>query len=235
MLARNTERATAPTAPAPIKPAQLPPQPVVEAVVERVPAPAAAKALRVTEDEPPPWMDEAPCEDEAVAAAAVQPPTGPAVVGAMAAHGGRAIVSSLRLDVQRTPLGDRWYEVVAAMVAAGSIAALARELALQAELCEIQQSGATEIWHLTVERDSLRSATHADKLLAALKAVTGQAGLQLNLVAGVAQDSPARRDAEAAALRQQEAEQTIQGDPLVQAMLSQFRTARIVPGSIKPA
>jgi DNA polymerase-3 subunit gamma/tau len=179
-------------------------------------------------------MDEAPCEDEAVAAAPTQPATAPAVVSATAAPGGRATVSSLPQAVQRTPLGDRWYEVVTTMVAAGSIAALARELAMQAELCEIQQADATEIWRLTVERDSLRTVTNADKLLAALRAVTGQGSLQLDLVAGVAQDSPARRDAEAAALRQQEAEQAIQGDPLVQAMLSQFRSARIVPGSIKP-
>jgi DNA polymerase III subunit gamma/tau len=34
--------------------------------------------------------------------------------------------------------------------------------------------------------------------------------------------------------RQREAEQIIQNDPLVQEMLAQFKTARIVPGSIKP-
>jgi DNA polymerase-3 subunit gamma/tau len=142
--------------------------------------------------------------------------------------------SALPLAVQRTPLGDRWYEVVSGMASAGSIAALVRELALQAELCDIRRVGANEVWRLTVERDSLRTATNADKLLGALKTALGQDDLQLELVAGVAQDSPARRDAEAAALRQFEAEQTIQCDPLVQAMLSQFRTARIVPGSIKP-
>ena len=32
---------------------------------------------------------------------------------------------------------------------------------------------------------------------------------------------------------QRDAEQTIQNDPAVQALLAQFRTARIVPGSIK--
>jgi DNA polymerase-3 subunit gamma/tau len=34
--------------------------------------------------------------------------------------------------------------------------------------------------------------------------------------------------------RQRVAEQTIHNDPLVQALMSQYKTARIVPGSIKP-
>jgi DNA polymerase-3 subunit gamma/tau len=54
-------------------------------------------------------------------------------------------------------------------------------------------------------------------------------------VPGVPGDSPARREAEAAARRQREAEAIIHDDPLVQAMLAQFSTARIVPGSIRPA
>jgi len=48
------------------------------------------------------------------------------------------------------------------------------------------------------------------------------------------QDSPARREAAAARQRQQQAEEAVQADPLVQALLEQFGTARIVPGSIRP-
>ena len=44
----------------------------------------------------------------------------------------------------------------------------------------------------------------------------------------------ARRDAAGRLRRQAEAEATIQGDPLVRELLAQFKTARIVPGSIKP-
>ena len=242
LLARSAERAATPAV-APPQVTAVPPARPASTVAAAVPASAPAQGLRAAETAPPPWLDDVPPEDEeqqlvAQALASPAPVANPAPVApaasAPAASAPRPAVAALPLAVQRTPLGGRWYEVVAAMVEAGSIAALARELAMQAELREILQADATETWRLTVERDSLRTANHADKLLAALRAVTGQAGLQLDLVAGVAQDSPARRDAEAAALRQQEAEQTIQGDPLVQTMLSQFRTARIVPGSIKP-
>jgi DNA polymerase-3 subunit gamma/tau len=244
LLARSTERAA------------MPVPTVAPVAAQTIPAPAApadsqvAKPLHVAEDEPPPWMDEPPFEDEAQAApvavavpladavqtaSPVKPPQAPAPAAqAVATPGSRPVAASLVLAVQRTALGDRWAEVVEAMIASGSIVALARELAMQAELCDISAQSGVEVWRLTVERDSLRSATNADKLLAALKAVTGLTELRLDLVPGLAQDSPARRDAEQAALRQQEAEQTIQSDPLVLAMLSQFRTARIVPGSIKP-
>jgi DNA polymerase-3 subunit gamma/tau len=52
--------------------------------------------------------------------------------------------------------------------------------------------------------------------------------------AGVAEDSLARRDAAERARRQAQAEQIIHDDPLVQALMAQYKTARIVPGSIKP-
>ena len=138
--------------------------------------------------------------------------------------------------VERTALGDRWAALVGALVAAGDVQALVRELAMQAELCaELPLSdGGGTVWRLTVERETLRSPALCDKLLAALQGAAGVAGLRLEVVAGVAQDSPARRDAEQAALRQAEAERVIHDDPLVQTLLAQFSTARIVAGSIKP-
>jgi DNA polymerase-3 subunit gamma/tau len=42
------------------------------------------------------------------------------------------------------------------------------------------------------------------------------------------------RAAAEAERRQIEAEQIIHNDPLVQALMAQYKTARIVPGSIKP-
>ena len=58
--------------------------------------------------------------------------------------------------------------------------------------------------------------------------------VQLDIEAGAPQDSIARRDAAARDAAQRDAEQTIQNDPAVQEVMAQFRTARIVPGSIKP-
>jgi DNA polymerase III subunit gamma/tau len=54
------------------------------------------------------------------------------------------------------------------------------------------------------------------------------------LEAGVPADSVARREAWDRLRRQAEAEQLIRDDPAVQDLLAQFKTARIVPGTIKP-
>ncbi|HEV8689605.1 MAG TPA: DNA polymerase III subunit gamma/tau [Ideonella sp.] len=237
LQAKGAERTRAPVpvvAPAPA--ARSAPAPAPAPAASAKPAPAKVS------DEPPPWMDEAPFEGEAAApaaptrSAAVQAPaaapTAPlrAPVVAQAAPAPTPPVPSLR----RTPLGDRWAGLVAGLVSANAIAALVRELAMQAELVAIEAGqGAAESWRLVVERETLRAPALAEKLQAALNA-TGLS-VRLEVTAGTPSDSPGRRDAEAAALRQREAEETIQSDPLVQAMLAQFSTARIVPGSIRPA
>jgi DNA polymerase-3 subunit gamma/tau len=79
----------------------------------------------------------------------------------------------------------------------------------------------------------LRVPAHCDKLQTALAALLGQA-VRIDVELGVALDSPARRDAAERARRQAEAEQIIHDDPLVKALLAQYTTARIVPGSVKP-
>ena len=90
------------------------------------------------------------------------------------------------------------------------------------------------VWTLQVERESLRSPALRDKLTATLAAELGTP-VELVLVPGVPDDSPARREAAERARRQVLAEETIRADPVVQALLQQYKTARIVPGSIKPA
>ena len=86
---------------------------------------------------------------------------------------------------------------------------------------------------LRVERDTLRAPALAEKLrLALCDTLHGEVDLQLE--AGVADDSPALRDTAARAQAQAEAERVIRDDPLVQALMAQYKTARIVPGSVKP-
>lgn len=130
-------------------------------------------------------------------------------------------------------LGQRWHAIVTRLSASGAIAALARELALQGGLRSIDESTSPPRWVLVVERETLRNNALRDKLAAALAAELG-APLQLELEAGVPDDTPAKRDAAERQRRQAAAEAAIQGDPVVQELLSQFKTARIVPGSIKP-
>jgi DNA polymerase-3 subunit gamma/tau len=220
LQARVAERARAPVPAVPPPPA---------AVARPVPAPRPVVAK--VSQEPPPWMDEAPFDDEPASAAASAPEPEPVVVAAPVA----APVPRPAVELSRTALGDRWADLVAALVAGNAILALVRELAMQAQLTAVEPGdGGVERWQLQVERETLRAPALADKLQAALVTHTG-AALRLEITAGVPQDSPARREAEAAAERQRQAEQIIHSDPLVQAMLAQFSTARIVPGSIRPA
>jgi DNA polymerase-3 subunit gamma/tau len=130
-------------------------------------------------------------------------------------------------------LGDRWHRLVMRLCEQGTVTALTRELALQGGLRAIDSSAVPARWHLVVERETLRSAPLRDKLAAALAAELGQA-VDLELEAGVPDDSPARREAAERQRRQAEAEAVIHNDPVVRELLSQFKGARIVPGSIKP-
>ena len=128
-------------------------------------------------------------------------------------------------------LGDVWTALVNRMVAAETVAALARELALQSEL----RSQAEGVWTLRVERESLNQAAAREKLQLALQAALQDSGqvVQLAVELGPVSDSPARRNAAAQMERQRQAEETIQNDPFVQDMMRDWG-AKIVPGSIKP-
>jgi ABC-type multidrug transport system fused ATPase/permease subunit len=76
-------------------------------------------------------------------------------------------------------------------------------------------------------------ATHEEIIAAAMQAtLCGE--VRLDLRAGAATDTPARRDAAARAARQAQAERVIREDPAVIELLGQFKGARIVPNSIKP-
>ncbi|WP_026431798.1 DNA polymerase III subunit gamma/tau [Paracidovorax oryzae] len=127
-----------------------------------------------------------------------------------------------------TEEGDVWHATVMQLVAAEAINALVRELALQSQLVARD----ADHWLLRVERESLNQPTARERLRAALEA----AGFarQISVEVGAVIDSPARRNAHAAAERQRRAQEIVENDPYVQALVRDFG-ARIVPGSIKPA
>lgn len=126
-----------------------------------------------------------------------------------------------------TEEGDVWHATVQQLVAAEAITALVRELALQSQL--VARDGAH--WLLRVERESLNQPTARERLRAALEAA-GHA-TQISVEVGRVIDSPARRNAAAAAERQRVAEETVMNDPYVQTLMREHG-AKIVPGSIKP-
>jgi len=142
----------------------------------------------------------------------------------------RAPSGGMPVSARYTPTeeGDVWHSTVMGMVAAESIAALVRELALQSQL--VARDGGH--WLLRVERESLNQPVARERLRAALEGA-GHA-TQITVEIGQVIDSPARRNAHAAAERQRVAEEIVHNDPYVQALMQDFG-AKIVPGSIKPA
>ncbi len=197
----------------------------------------ASKPTPQRSDEPPPWAVEsqedfgdAPSEfdaAESVTDISVASPPNPEPVSRPS-----ATVAPTQV-FEPSELGDRWNKTVIAMTERGSIGAMVRELAMQSQCILVDDRAQPELWRLRLDRESLRAQVHCDKLQAALAEHMGHA-VSLDVVAGEAQDSPAKRATAERDRRQFAAEQIIHNDPLVLALMAQYKTARIVPGSIKP-
>ena len=129
--------------------------------------------------------------------------------------------------------GDHWDSLVQRLCENGAVTALVRELALQSGLRAVDAQSTPPRWQLVVERETLRAPALRDKLAVALAAELGQP-VALELEAGVPEDTPSRREAAERQRRQAAAEETIRNDPVVRELMTQFKTARIVPGSVKP-
>ncbi len=249
-------------APAPKVPAPAPvAAPASTAVARPVPAPADdAAAASEHDSEPPPWpgSDEPGEVATAPAPAAMALPVrtperlgqNPGAVQSVKAQGAPEYVAipvreapepgerlqplplsaPTPVSARYTPTeeGDVWHTTVQQLIAAEAITALVRELALQSQL--VARDGGH--WLLRVERESLNQPTARERLRAALE--TAGHATQISVEVGVVIDSPARRNAAAAAERQRRAEEIVHNDPFVQSLMRDYG-ARIVPGSIKPA
>jgi DNA polymerase III subunit gamma/tau len=125
-----------------------------------------------------------------------------------------------------TEEGDFWYATVSGLVAREAVTALVRELALQSQLVARDEGH----WMLRVERESLNQPASRERLQGALQ--TAGHTVKLSVEVGSVTDSPARRNAAAAAEKQRVAEEAFLADAFVQEMLQSG--AKIVPGNIKP-
>jgi DNA polymerase-3 subunit gamma/tau len=216
---------------------------------------AAAAMATAADDSDPPWGDEEPD----VLVDDLPPPTRSRVNGSAPPPAQRARPSLDELEpefdeepparrapapqtftpppplppFERTELGTRWYALISQCSEAGQLIAMVRALAMQSELVECEPDGAAPTWRLRVGLETLRNPALADKLAAILRGLTGQ-DIQLVVEMGDPQDTPLKRDAAEADRRQRAAIDNIQADPTVRALLAQFQTARILPGSIKP-
>lgn len=201
----------------------------VRSATLRAPAPPS---LSVTPREPGP---EAPRESRSSVARSTPPaevvPT--PVVAPVPPNIPRSVQPVAVAGPSLEALADRWAATTRRMADEGRLSGLVRELAWQGGLVGVED-GPPEMWRLRIAHESLRSPALKDKLAEALSQCLGRA-LRLELEAGDAGDTPARRDAAERARAQARAEAVVREDPLVQSLLQQFSTARLVPGSIKPA
>ncbi len=131
-----------------------------------------------------------------------------------------------------TPEGDVWHSMVQQLLAAESIAALVRELALQSQLLARTVNAEPEPhdWLLRIERESLSQSGTPEKLQMALASI-GQS-VRLSIEIGPASDTPAKRIAAAAAEKQRMAQEIIMQDEYVQKLMRDFG-AKVVPNSIQ--
>ncbi|WP_343601555.1 DNA polymerase III subunit gamma/tau [Roseateles sp.] len=238
--AQETPRAPAPSGPLRAAQAGAPATRFSDRLRPRAAPLAAAKADADAEepedlspphddDGPPPWMDVPPPSDEEASLGMSMPDMDDPVPD----NAGDGIYVSTAIEevvLVPTALGERWHALAPQL----GLNALARELALQAECLEIDEAAEPQRWRFRVERESLRQPGLQEKLQAALTALTGKPA-RVEIEAGRASDSPALRDTLAVRARQRQAEAIILEDPEVQQLLAQFKTARILPGSIKPA
>jgi DNA polymerase-3 subunit gamma/tau len=182
--------------------------------------PAAPVAASV-----PPWEEDVPFEDEErLLPVATTAPSAP-----RAAAPKEAIVIEPLLAA--TPSGDRWAELVRALLAADAISAMPRALAMQTQCLELDALEQRIV--LRTDSDSLRNPAHVQKLQAALTQQLGHP-VEIELQSGAVTDSLALRDSAERRRRQAEAERTIHDDPLVVQLTARYPGARIVPGSVKP-
>jgi DNA polymerase-3 subunit gamma/tau len=225
-------------APLAVQPLQVPPTPPFVAPRQSEPTPAAlVQALPVRDMQPrevAPWEDDPSYDPDGSDSQSYDHDSDAAVV-AMPVR--QQAEPSAALEPQTpttevphivaTPDGEFWHKLVMEMSTAETINALVRELGLQSQLVARD----TDTWMLRVERESLNSTMSRERLQKALE--TAGYPVRLTVEVGRVQDSPAKRNAAAAAQRQAGAEAIILNDTYVQSLMRDYG-AKIVPGSIKP-
>ncbi|PUE58222.1 DNA polymerase III, subunit gamma and tau [Limnohabitans curvus] len=234
----NPQRAASPpAAAAPVQPAAQPSPPVAPRPAEPPQPSASVQALPVRDMQPrevAPWEDDPSYDPDGTDCPSYDHDSDAAVVAMpvrQQAEPSAALEPQMPTTdvphIEATPEGEFWHKLVMDMSAAETINALVRELGLQSQLVARD----TDTWMLRVERESLNSTTSRERLQKALE--TAGYPVRLTVEVGRVQDSPAKRNAAAAAQRQAGAEAIILNDPYVQSLMRDYG-AKIVPGSIKP-
>jgi DNA polymerase III subunit gamma/tau len=170
---------------------------------------------------------------EPAKASPVARPVAAAPAAAIAPTKPNASMAADAPGIEGRAAADRWAALVQRLAEAGAISAMVRELAMQAQALALVDGVDAQRWQLRVERENLRAPALRERLQAAASQHEGLE-VRLEIEAGAVDDTPALRDSAERDRRQAEAERVIHDDPLVQALMAQYKTARIVPGSVKP-
>jgi len=133
---------------------------------------------------------------------------------------------TVALTPSDSPLGEQWLSVVQEMVKAQLIQAMTRELAMQSQLT----AQADGVWHLQIESESLNSASNRERLQLALQSLGHVVNLQV--MQGPVEDSPARRITALQQQRMAQAEADILNHPSVQRLMNEY-DAKIIPGTLR--
>ncbi len=133
---------------------------------------------------------------------------------------------TVALTSSDSPLGEQWLSVVQEMVKAQLIQAMTRELAMQSQLT----AQADGVWHLQIESESLNSASNRERLQLALQSLGHAVNLQV--MQGPVEDSPARRITALQQQRMAQAEADILNHPSVQRLMNEY-DAKIIPGTLR--
>ncbi|QDZ27275.1 DNA polymerase III subunit gamma/tau [Noviherbaspirillum sp. UKPF54] len=250
-VARLSAAPQAATASAPVaRPAgaMSPARAALEAARNGGKMPPAASIAPKPPSAPPPWEEEMPqarerAVPEAMEAEAQKKTEPPADAAAL--NGAGAAVAVTERPVQAAPAPRQrapdptpvpalnWDGNWPALAASLPLRGVVQQLAQQSELlrCDVQGEGAQ--FQLRIPLETLRSAGAVEKLTAALSEHFGKPVRVETEIGAVEHTANAQAVAEREA-RQRQAEENLQRDPFVQALVREFG-ATIVPGSIRPA
>ena len=156
----------------------------------------------------------------------VPPAPAPTVPAPATVASSAATFQAAALPPSGSPLGEQWLSVVQEMVKAQLIQAMTRELAMQSQL----MAQADDVWQLQIESESLNSASNRERLQLALQSLGYAVNLQV--MQGPVQDSPARRITALQQQRMAQAQADILNHPSVQRLIQEY-DAKIIPGTLR--
>ncbi|MGA0950113.1 MAG: DNA polymerase III subunit gamma/tau [Burkholderiaceae bacterium] len=176
-----------------------------------------------------PALVQAPSEPARPQAPGQPPPPQPSVKPEPAAQAAPQPIASAPVAVDDPDGHEAWCALVETLLQGGSVAALARELAIRSQWLGVQGEGEGRRWCLQVEQPALAEEGPTRRLEQAL----AQAGHPVKLMVSVGEvlDGVAQRHQRQQAAQQQQALQTLTHDADVQRVMQAFG-GTIVPGSL---